>query len=729
MTQEEARNRILQLRKIIEEYNQKYYKDAKPVVSDWVYDAYDKELKQLETAFPELASPESPTNKVGEDHHEGFITRPHKLPMLSLDNTYSPDDIRKFVAYVRKGLGENAAPVFTVEPKIDGVSISLRYENGLLVQALTRGNGREGDDVTANVRTIQSIPHTLAGGAPFPAVFEARGELYMSRKDFSMLNAHRLAAGEDEFANARNATAGTIKLLDPSEVAQRPLDALFYAQGEIDGLAVNSQQELFAAFKRFGLRTQSYTGIATDLDSVMADIMKIHENRDSFPYDIDGAVIKIDSFAQRATLGMTAKAPSWAKAYKYTPEQISTLLRAITVQVGRTGILTPVAELQPVRLAGSTISRATLHNEDEIKRKDIRVGDTVTIEKAGDVIPAVVSVVLSKRPPNAVPFDLPAAINKKCPVCGSPIERKKGFVAWRCTNLFCPAQTTRRLEYFVARNALDIESIGPIVAEALVAQHIVNDPLDLFTLKADAIEKINLGTENEPRKFRKDGTNIYDAIQRARQKSLSAWIHAIGIPDVGAATAIVLGNLHNNIDELADSRLLRALIILMEPNSKCEIRTDDLPDSTAQLADLLMPTGLIRRTKSNNTAKKLYTTTSVGIKTARSILNFFKDGIGKNILERLHTLGISPKGGRTITRSQPLAGQIFVLTGKLNSMTRDEASALIRDAGGTVTSAVSSNTSYLVSGEDSEGTTKTVRAAALGIKVISENDLINMLQE
>ena len=717
------------LRAEIRRYNDLYYKEASSAVSDWVYDALNDELKGLEAKYPSLREADSPTNVVGSDHLEGFVTRPHSVPMLSLDNTYNADDLRKFLANVTRNLGPAASVCYTIEPKIDGLSISIRYENGRLVQALTRGNGREGDDVTENVRTIATVPQVLIG-ENLPEVFEARGEVFMGREGFARMNERRLARGEETFANARNAAAGTLKLLDSSEVAMRPLEALFYAQGELRGVEIGSQLELFDAFRRFGLPVQSWLGTAEDIDGVVEKVMEIQRHRYDFPYDIDGAVIKVDSFEQRSLLGMTAKYPVWAKAYKYPPEQSATLLKAITVQVGRTGILTPVAELEPVALAGSTIARATLHNEDEIARKDIRVGDTVVIEKAGDVIPAVVSVVMEKRSEDAKPFSLQEHVGGKCPVCGGAIEKPAGFVAWRCTNLFCPAQLSRRLEYMSARNALDLEGLGGTIADALVDSGLVKEPLDVFTLSSDVLEHLNLGTKEAPRLFGKSSEKLVAALERARSKPLAAWLLAIGVPDVGAATALTLGKIHHDFAELSHSRYLRGLLLLNNFQEGAlfgdmSYEREDLPQEFSALAAMLTEAGLVRPSQGS---KKKYVTTSVGVKTARSVLDFFAGELGRGILARLDELGIHPVTPEESGDGGSLKGKTFVLTGKLNRMTRDEAANLIRQAGGEVGSAVSRNTTYLVAGENSEGTTKTEKAAKLGVKVIGEQELWELLE-
>ncbi len=557
---EDFENRIAFLRSELQRHDRLYYVEARPEISDFEYDKLMTELKELENAHPELITPDSPTQRVSGEPLKSFASFRHAVPMMSLDNTYNEGDLARFVDYVEKGLRQ-ADVTYVIEPKIDGVSISIRYENGVLVRALTRGNGTEGDDVTANIRTIQSVPLRLTGNPDeLPAVFEARGEVYMSRAGFVKMNAVRLAQGEEEVANARNATAGSLKSLDPRVVAERPLDVLFYTQGVIDGVDISSQHELFSTFKRFGLRIQTWCRTAHDLNGILAAIDELREARHDFPYDTDGAVIKVDSFAQRETLGMTAKAPSWAKAYKFAPEQAETLLKDITIQVGRTGVLTPVAELEPVPLAGSTIARATLHNEDEIARRDIRIGDTVVIEKAGEVIPAVVGVVMAKRPANAKPFDFASHIANRCPSCGGPIERDPQFAAWRCLNLQCPAQNVRRLEYFGARNALDLERLGGVVAEALVDNGLVKEPLDVYSLTRDDLTELNIGSEDEPRLFGTNGSALYDAIQRSRTKPLANWLFALGIPEVGKATAFFLGRIHRNLHDVATSPLLRGLL-------------------------------------------------------------------------------------------------------------------------------------------------------------------------
>src|SRR5213075_2114313 len=465
MGRTEAEKNIAQLQGEIRKHDRLYYEDAAPIISDREYDRLYKELVDLERQFPDLVTPDSPTQRVGGKPLEAFAQIQHRVPMLSLDNTYSEDEVANFYKRITKLLPDEKIPV-VIEPKVDGVAVSVMYENGRLKYAATRGDGLVGDDITQNNKTIKSVPHQLRREAP--KVFEVRGEAYLDKAGFKKLNKEREAAGLPLFANPRNAAAGSLKHLDPKVAAQRPLGMVFYGTGATEGADVDLHSRIFPLFKKLGLPTHEDWWLADSIDKILNAIRDLDEIRRDFPYETDGAVIKVDALAQRERLGFTAKSPRWAIAYKYAAERVETKLLDIKVQVGRTGILTPVAVLEPVLVSGSTVSRATLHNEDEIKSKDIRIGDTVMIEKAGEVIPAVIEVVQSKRPRNAKPFDFFEHIHGKCPVCGRPIRRDPEFVAWRCENLQCPAQTTRRVEFFAARTALDIESVGGIVADKLV---------------------------------------------------------------------------------------------------------------------------------------------------------------------------------------------------------------------------------------------------------------------
>src|SRR6058998_935538 len=476
----QAAKRLEQLRDEIRKHDRLYYDEAAPIISDREYDRLYKELVALETQFPDLVTPDSPTQRLGGKPLEAFEQVSHLIPMLSLDNTYSEDELKNFYARIRRLVPNEKIPV-VIEPKVDGVAVSLVYENGRLRQAATRGDGNVGDNITQNIRTIRSVPERLRGGAP--KLLEVRGEVYMDRKGFEELNEGRKKKGLALFANPRNAAAGSLKQLDPAIVAKRPLGIVVYGTGATEGVDVDLHSQIFPLLKKLGLPTTERWWVAESVGEILDAIHELDTIRHNFAYQTDGAVVKVNTFAQRERLGFTAKSPRWAIAYKYAAERVETRLNDIIIQVGRTGILTPVAVLEPVVVSGSTVGRATLHNEDEIKRKDIRIGDTVVIEKAGEVIPAVVEVVKSKRPRDSKPFDFFKHVHGKCPVCSGPVRRDPQFVAWRCENIQCPAQTTRRLEFFAARSALDIESIGGIVADKLVERGLIREPMDLFDLK------------------------------------------------------------------------------------------------------------------------------------------------------------------------------------------------------------------------------------------------------
>src|SRR5436190_3615583 len=465
MERKEAETKIAQLREEIRKHDRLYYEEAAPIISDHEYDRLYKELVDLETQFPDLLTPDSPTQRVGGKPLQAFEQLRHLIPMLSLDNTYSEAEVKNFYARMQRLLPNEKIPV-VIEPKVDGVAVSLIYEKGRLRQAATRGDGNMGDNITQNIGTIRSVPERLRGAAP--KLLEVRGEVYMDKNGFEKLNDERRKAGLPLFANPRNAAAGSLKQLDPAIVAKRPLGVVLYGSGATEGVDVDVHSEIFPLLKKLGLPATERCWVAESLDEILEAIHELDRVRRSFAYQTDGAVVKVNSLAQRERLGFTAKSPRWAIAYKYAAERVETRLNGIVIQVGRTGILTPVAALEPVLVSGSTVGRATLHNEDEIKRRDIRIGDTVVIEKAGEVIPAVVEVVKSKRPLGAEPFDFSKHVHGKCPVCGGPSRRDPQFVAWRCENLQCPAQTTRRVEFFAARSALDIESVGGIVADKLV---------------------------------------------------------------------------------------------------------------------------------------------------------------------------------------------------------------------------------------------------------------------
>ena len=629
----QAASRIDQLRREIKRHDRRYYEEAAPTISDREYDRLYKELADLEAKFPELVTADSPTQRVGGKPLSAFAQIHHRVPMLSLDNTYSEDELANFYKRITRLLPNETVPV-VIEPKVDGVAVSVMYQHGKLKYAATRGDGLVGDDITQNIKTIKSVPQQLRGAAP--KILEVRGEAYLDKAGFEKLNKEREEAGLPLFANPRNAAAGSLKHLDPNVAAKRPLGMIFYGTGAVEGVDVGLHSGIFPLFKKLSLPTHEDWWLADSVDKILNAIRDLDEIRGDLPYETDGAVIKADAIDQRERLGFTAKSPRWAIAYKYAAERVETKLLDIKVQVGRTGILTPVAVLEPIFVSGSTVSRATLHNEDEIKRKDIRVGDTVVIEKAGEIIPAVVEVVRSKRPRNAKPFDFIEHIHAKCPVCGGEVRRDPEFVAWRCENIRCPAQTTRRVEFFAARGALDIEGIGGIVADKLVERGLIREPLDLFELDVDQLAKLNLGTDEAPRVFgEKNATKAVHAIERARTFPLSRWLYALAIPEVGKTTATDLARFHETIDEVANSRLLRDVVAYHESKGDKSRR-----DEFKQIADRLIKSGFAEPSKSK--AEKSGVVTQVGPVVGQSVLDFFTsstngDAIRKTGLEPVAT--------------------------------------------------------------------------------------------
>jgi DNA ligase (NAD+) len=733
MTLSEARTKHARLAAEIQRHDYLYYVRNQPLISDQEYDRLYRELADLEKDFPALITPESPTQRVGGEPVKAFQPVRHLLPMLSLDNTYSQEEVRSFLRRAQKLL-PNETLVWTVEPKVDGLAVNLRYENGALVCGSTRGDGTTGDDITSNLKTIRSIPLRFPGQPP-PRVLEARGEVYMTRAGFKKLNEQRAAAGEEVFANPRNAAAGSLKQLDPRIVAKRPLGAVFYGTGQIEGGVIPvTHRKLLHWLGESGFRTPEKIWLCQTEAELFAAIDDLDKIRHDFDYETDGAVIKLNDLALRERAGYTTHAPRWAMAYKYAPEQARTKLNGITIQVGRTGVLTPVAELEPVFLAGSTISRATLHNEDEIKRKDIRIGDTVTIEKAGEVIPAVVGVVLDKRPAGAQPFDFVKHIHGKCPVCGGPVRRDPQYVAWRCENLQCPAQATRRVEFFTARGALDIESVGGIVADKLVERGLAPEPLDLFNLTVEALAELNLGSEEAPRVFGgKNAEKAIQAIARARTAPLSRWLFGLAIPEVGKTTAGQLAAFHDTIEEVAESPLLRDVIAYHEKTEQARQARRDRPEESARLrqeaeaaAQRLLDAGFAERSRRKN-EKEPGINTEVGPVVAQSVLGYFASEAGRRVLRRMKELGIRPQSRKTAGRQEslPLAGKTFVLTGTLASMTREEAGGRIEALGGKVTAAVSRNTDYVVAG--GEAGSKLQKAQELGIKILDETGFLEVI--
>ena len=748
---EHFKSRYASLVDEIGRHDRAYYVHAEPLISDQDYDRLYRELLDLEASHPELRTSDSPSQRVGGEPLEGFDTVQHALPMMSLDNTYSQDEVREFIDRVQKLLPDESLD-WIVEPKADGIAISLRYEEGKFTVGITRGDGVSGDDVTKNLRTIRSIPLRIQpiNEGELPSIFEARGEVIMTRSGFEKLNAERANNGEPLFANPRNATAGSLKQLDPALVSKRPLDIVLYGNGEVvDGPGLNSQCVLFEMLGEFGFRTPEHIWHCSSAEKVVAAIEELDRIRESFDYDTDGAVIKLNRFDLRDRIGATAKAPRWAMAYKYAPEQAQTRLNRITIQVGRTGTLTPVAELEPVFLDGSTISRATLHNDEEICRKDIRVGDTVIIEKRGDVIPGVISVVKDLRPPDAKPFDMLSITNNKCPDCGGAIHKDEEFVAWRCMNQDCPAQAAQRLEHFAARTALDIECLGDIVSDKLIERNLVCSPLDLFDLNVEQLAPLNLGNADEPRMFgEKNAIKLMGSVQRARKMGLDKWLFALAIPELGRTTASVLAKFHKDLATLANSEILNNVIeldeltekaVLVNPRSRKnrpsseadkterENNYEQLVGQISRRVECLVNFGFASITKENGSHPPNYTT-EVGPSVARSVLAWFASETGCETLDRLVELGIDPQSsdpGQNNNRGV-YVGKTFVITGTLSGMSREEAKAKIEANGGKTTNSISKKTDYLLAGE--KAGSKLAKAELLGVPVLDELAFLRQLE-
>lgn len=686
MTPEEAKSRIDELVRIIDVNDRLYYVEARPQIPDAEYDRLYEELVALEKEWPRFKSPNSPTQRVSGEPLSSFAQVRHDPPMKSLDKCYETEGLRQFDTFLKKELGFLPFWKYVVEPKIDGVSMSLLYENRQLVRAATRGNGEVGDDVTANVRTIRSIPKTLPADAP--ETIEVRGEVYMTRDGFVKLNELLDEEGKPTFMNPRNACAGSLKQLDPKVVAQRPLDMVVYNAGGkgCEGFATHG--EMIEAFKRWGFPVSPWCRRCADIEEAIAAIGELGEKRHDFRFEIDGAVLKIDERGLYGDLGATAHSPRWARAYKYAPERAETVVESITVQVGRTGVLTPVAELKTVELAGSMISRATLHNADQIAEQDIRVGDHVWLVKAGDVIPAIDGVLKEKRSPDSSPFVFPV----KCPVCGGDTARLDGEVAIRCVNIACPAQLKRRLEHFCSRNALDIKALGGKVADQLVDAGIVKDVLDLFTLDYYALADRSIGEGQQRRKLGKNAFNIRDAVDEARKMPLERWLYAIGIPQVGVTVAKEIAKEHERLSALKDSEVLKDVI------------ANDLKKGGERR---ILP---------------------IKVEPAKAVLGFFASPAGEEFLAKMAALGMDPERSLEAAAKPegPLSGKTFVLTGTL-SKPRPEYAKMIELAGGTVQSAVTSKTMYLVAGENT-GATKTEKARKLGTAVIDEAGLLRLMQ-
>jgi DNA ligase (NAD+) len=658
-----AAARIDVLCRELQEHDYRYYILAEPTISDAAYDALMRELVELETLYPDLRRADSPTQRVGGQPTKEFASVMHDVPMLSLANTYSEQELLDFDKRVSGLIG--AEPYrYVAELKIDGVAISLTYENGVFVRGATRGDGTQGDDITVNLRTIRSIPLRVRAAKHSPVNFEVRGEIYMKKKDFEQMNEERALAGEKLFVNARNSTAGTLKLQDPSIVATRPLSIFTYFLRSPD-VQLTSHSENLALLQRLGFVVNKYKRECRTIKDVIAFCDEFSVKRDQLPYDIDGVVVKIDSLEQQETLGAVAKSPRWAIAYKFPAQQVETVLIGITLQVGRVGTVTPVAELTPVFVGGSTVSRATLHNEDYIRELDLRIGDTVVVEKGGDVIPKVSGVRLEKRRSGTKPFVMP----RKCPECGSSTIRPEGEAAWYCENLECSAQIRGRIAHFTHRGAMDIEGFGEALIDAVVCEGLVHTIADIYSLKKENIAVLE-------RMGEKSAANVMDAIEKSKSRPFHKVLFAIGIRYVGAGVAKLLAENLGSMDALR----------------------------TATIESLQQIEG-------------------IGPRIAESVVRFFRDKHSMAVVRGLESAGVATRG--VVVVSGLLSGKTFVLTGGLSSMTRDEAKERIEVLGGKVSSSVSKKTNFVVAGE--EAGSKLEKARSLGVPVLSEDAFLRML--
>jgi DNA ligase (NAD+) len=663
----QAQRRAEQLRKELHDHDYRYYVLAEPVIADEEYDRLMRELQDLEKEYPALRSPDSPTQRVGGEPTKEFRTVAHNPPMLSLANTYSDVEIRDFDRRVRELLGDQK-PLYVAELKFDGIAIALKYRNGTLVQGATRGDGTQGDDITNNLRTIRSIPLVLRTKEKALMNIEVRGEAFMHRKDFDGMNAQRSAAGEKIFINPRNATAGTLKMQDPKVVASRPLhmSAYFLLGG---GKELTRHFDNLETLRALGFPVNANSRICRTIDEVIEFWKRWEQKRDSLPYDIDGIVAKVDSLRQQETLGTIAKSPRWAVAFKFASSKAQTRLKGIVLQVGRVGTVTPVAELEPVFVGGTTVARATLHNIDYIHELDLRIGDTVVVEKGGDVIPKVSAAVPTLRPKGTTPFVMPAS----CPACGSRIYREEGEANYFCENAECPAQVQGRIEHFAHRGAMDIEGLGEAAVETLVSMELVRNVADLYTLAGKKKTLVALERWGE-----KSTQNLLDAIAGSRKQPFHRVLFGLGIRHVGTGVAKALAESYSSIDALAAA-----------------------------------------------TEEELHLTPQVGPKIAESIVHFFADRHNREIVRRLKDGGLSMTGAAR-SKKGILTGKTVVLTGTLPSYTREEASRLIEENGGKVVSSVSKNTSYLLAGEDAGS--KLAKARGLGIAVISEEEFTRLIR-
>jgi DNA ligase (NAD+) len=679
--------RLRELREQIRYHEERYYILNDPEIADAEFDALLKELEQLEARYPELVTPDSPTQRVAGRPTEGFATVEHMVPMLSLDNTYSSDELREFDERVRKGAGlGDEAVAYVAELKIDGLSIALTYDGGRLVRGATRGDGQRGEDVSVNVRTIRAVPLVLRN-APSHR-FEVRGEVYLSRAAFEKTNREREEAGEPIFANPRNAAAGAMRNLDPSQVAKRGLLAFFYqlvsrSGREDEDARFGSHGDVLTALRAWGLPVEPHWTRCSGIDAVILFCEQWRDTRRSLPFDTDGVVVKVDDLALRLRLGATAKFPRWATAFKFPAEQATTVLRQIAVNVGRTGAVTPYAVLEPVFLAGSTISMATLHNAEDVARKDLREGDRVLIEKGGDVIPKVVKAILP-HPEGSTPWQMPTT----CPTCGTTLRRDEEEVVWRCANTSCPARLRRSLEHFTSRSAMNIEGLGESLIDQLVSMGLVRDAADIYALTASQLEELVVAPKEprsekaRPRKLGKVGRNVVEQIERSKSNDLSRLLYGLGIRHVGEKAASTL------------SRHFRTMEQLLEAPVE---RLQGVPE--------------------------------IGPVVAASVRDFAEEPKNRELVARLAAAGVNmaSQAPEQPDLPGPLTGKVFVLTGTLSSMTRDQAQATLERLGARVAGSVSKKTSYVVAGD--EAGSKLEKARQLGVETLDEQAFLALIMK
>ena len=665
----DARKQIERLRREIREHDYLYYALNQPRISDRRYDELFAELKALEQANPRLITADSPTQRVSEEPLKGFATVRHAVPMLSIDNTYNAEELRAFDERVAKGLGHRDYG-YVVELKIDGLAISLRYERGLLITAATRGNGQVGDDVTANVRTIRAVPLSLIGEkVSIPDVLEVRGEVYMPTKSFVELNRQKEEAEEALFANPRNAAAGSLKLLDSRITAKRNLAFFAYATGEISQPLASGHYETLQVLKKLGLPVNPNVEKAKDIDEVIEICNSWGERRAKLEYQIDGMVIKVNNLDQRDILGYTGRAPRWCISYKFAAERAETVVESIDVQVGKSGILTPVANLTPVLLAGTTVKRASLHNFDELKRLDVRCGDTVVIEKAGEIIPQVMEVIKSRRPPGTAAFKAP----KTCPNCGSPVAKDADGVYIRCLNPDCLGQLKERLRYFAGRGQMDIERLGPALIDQLIEAGLVENFADLYSLEAAQLCELE-------RMAQKSAENVVKAIEESKKRPLWRLVAALGIRHIGGQSAQILAEHFGSLEKLM-----------------------------------------------NATQEELEVIDQIGPTMAKSVHEYFRDPENCRVIEQLKAAGVRPEAPAKRRASSRLAGKTIVVTGTLEHFSRQQIEQAIKQAGAKASSSVSKKTDYVLAGENPGS--KLEKAKSLGVEIIDEQRFMKMIED